>query len=118
VRPWYLKPFKVLDAVPGGTSVNSDPTNVLFGTFVNYIVSWAGVTGTGSVQIQTTNDDVKNPNVVPLWVNEGSPVSVTGSSGSGVIKITNPAGMYVRAQYTFGTVSTGTVTVSIIGRQS
>jgi hypothetical protein len=117
MRLWYLKPFKLITNHNMANALNSDHSNVLHAASVNCLIKWSSVVGTGGlIRFEVTNDDVKDPNVNPTWVVDGTTVTINTTSGVASLKLQNPAGAWLRVAYVPNAITAGTLNVTLMGR--
>jgi hypothetical protein len=126
----FLPSFIVVQPVAGNmaTTITSAPSRIRFIDNLSYEIIWSGGTSpAGTIQVQCSNDYQETDAGVPVpgksgtWTNigvvdtSGNPPTISGTSGSHMIQITQLPHEFVRLQY-IPTAGTGTMTVWVAGK--
>ncbi len=86
-------------------SFTSDPVNVFFDECGSVQFIWSGMdVADGSVGVEVSDDGVN-------WCQYGSPEVITDMAGDHVIQLTKLGFWYMRAVYTRGTATAGTIDI-------
>lgn len=108
--PNYVDTTVLVDAAPADSDFTSDPINVLPFKVTGTMISWEDLDQTdGSIQFEGSLDDV-------IYENVGSAVSLGTPDGQDGVSFIDEPYKYIRASYTHGTNTTGSITIKYIQR--
>src|SRR5574343_69406 len=92
----------------------SEITNVKYLDNIGLQVSWAGTSPVGQLYVDISSDNVNIDTEIVNWteLDFGSPATVSGNTGSGLININQVPFTWMRVRYTRSS-GTGTMNINI-----
>lgn len=110
--PIHLFNNHIVNATSLATTFTSSSQDVVSCRRLCFQISWTGSSPVGSLKVQGSNDGITfadDPEV--------SPVSISGASGSALIKIDNVSYNFAQLVYT-STSGTGTIDIWVNGKRA
>lgn len=96
-----ITPFAAINGASMAANIVGEHTDLMHLDNVAYFVKWTGTSPIGVIKVQVTNDSLEPGKPAAVWqdLDFGTPISISGNSGSHLININQMPAKHMRITY-------------------